>query len=203
MHTSGKLPSPLTLATPYSARHYPCFMDENDEAQGQHLSRVFESVNDESWFGLKSKSSMTISLVDGQCASKLPRMWCLKEWMAVGLNEQNVGLPPISMYVYIYTHTYTSVQFSSVQFSGSVMSDSLQPHESQHARPPCPSPTPGVYPNPCPSSRWCHPALVTQLVKNPLAMQETWVRSLGWEDPLEKGMTTHSSILAWRIPWTV
>ena len=39
-------------------------------------------------------------------------------------------------------------------------------------------------------------------MKNPLAMQETWVRFLGWEDPLEKGMATHSSILAWRIPWT-
>ena len=41
------------------------------------------------------------------------------------------------------------------------------------------------------------------LVKNPPAMWETWVRSLGWEDPLEKGKATHSSILAWRIPWTV
>ena len=48
---------------------------------------------------------------------------------------------------------------SSVQFSRSVMSDSLWPHELQHARPPCPSPTPGVYPNPCPSSQWCHPAI--------------------------------------------
>jgi len=46
-------------------------------------------------------------------------------------------------------------------------------------------------------------SLVTQLVKNPPAMWETWVRSLGWEDPLEKGKATHSSILAWRIPWTV
>ena len=43
---------------------------------------------------------------------------------------------------------------------------------------------------------------MTQMVKNPPAMQETWVRSLGQEDPLEKGMATHSSILAWRIPWT-
>ena len=42
---------------------------------------------------------------------------------------------------------------------------------------------------------------MAQLVKNPPAMQETWVRSLGWEDPLEKGKATHSSILAWRIPW--
>ena len=40
------------------------------------------------------------------------------------------------------------------------------------------------------------------VVKNPPAVQETWVLSLGWEDPLEEGMATHSSILAWRIPWT-
>ena len=45
-------------------------------------------------------------------------------------------------------------------------------------------------------------SVVAQLVKNPPAMRETWVRSLGWEDPLEEGMATHSSILAWRIPWT-
>ena len=42
---------------------------------------------------------------------------------------------------------------------------------------------------------------MAQLVKNPPAMQETWVQSLSWEDPLEKGKATHSSILAWRIPW--
>ena len=46
-------------------------------------------------------------------------------------------------------------------------------------------------------------SLVAQLVKNPPAMQETWVQSLGWEDPLEKGKATHSSILTWRILWTV
>ena len=45
-------------------------------------------------------------------------------------------------------------------------------------------------------------SLVAQLVKNPPAMWETWVRSLGWEDPLEKRKATHPSILAWRIPWT-
>ena len=45
-------------------------------------------------------------------------------------------------------------------------------------------------------------SLVAQLVKNPSAMQETWVRSLGWEDPLKKAKATHSSILAWRIPRT-
>ena len=46
-------------------------------------------------------------------------------------------------------------------------------------------------------------SLVAQMVKNPPAMRETWVQSLGWEDLLEKGMTTHFSILAWRIPWTL
>ena len=45
--------------------------------------------------------------------------------------------------------------------------------------------------------------MVVQLVRNPPAVQETWVRSLGWEDPLEKGTSSHCSILAWRIPWTV
>ena len=46
-------------------------------------------------------------------------------------------------------------------------------------------------------------SLIAQLVKNPPAMQETWVQSLGCEDPLEKGKATHSSILAWKIPWSV
>ena len=55
-------------------------------------------------------------------------------------------------------------QFSSVQFSRSVMSDSLRPHESQHTRPPCPSPTPGVHSNSCPSSWWCHPAISSSVV---------------------------------------
>ena len=55
-------------------------------------------------------------------------------------------------------------QFSSVQFSCSIMSDSLRPHEPQHARPPCPSPTPGVHPNPCLLSQWCHPAISSSVV---------------------------------------
>ena len=54
--------------------------------------------------------------------------------------------------------------FSSVQFSHSVVSNSLRPHELQHARPPCPSPTPGVYPNSCPSSWWCHPTISSSVI---------------------------------------
>ena len=52
----------------------------------------------------------------------------------------------------------------SVQFSHSVVSDSLPPNEAQHARPPCPSPSPGVHSNSCPSSRWCHPAISSSVV---------------------------------------
>ena len=57
-----------------------------------------------------------------------------------------------------------STQLGSVLFSRSVVSDSLWPHESQHARPPCPSPTPGAHPNSCPSSWWCHPAISSSVV---------------------------------------
>ena len=53
---------------------------------------------------------------------------------------------------------------SSVQLSHSVVSDSLQSHELQHTRPPCPSPTPRVYPNPCPLSQWCHPTISSSVV---------------------------------------
>ena len=57
-----------------------------------------------------------------------------------------------------------NVSFRSDQISRSVVSDSLRPHESQHTRPPCPSPTPGVHPNSCPSRRWCHPAMSSSVV---------------------------------------
>ena len=55
-------------------------------------------------------------------------------------------------------------RFSSVQFSHSVVSDSLRPHESQHARPPCPAPTPGVHSDSRPSSPWCHPAISSSVI---------------------------------------
>ena len=61
-------------------------------------------------------------------------------------------------------HLQHEFQFSSVQFSRSVVSDSLRPHESQHARPPCPSPTPRVHPDSRPLSQWYHPAISTSVV---------------------------------------
>ena len=57
-----------------------------------------------------------------------------------------------------------NMSISSVQFSHSVMTDSLQPRELQHARPPCLSPTPGVYPNSCPLSWWCHPIISSSVI---------------------------------------
>ena len=70
-----------------------------------------------------------------------------------------------ALYMCVYIYVLKAVlQFSSVQFSRSVMSDSLQPHESQHARPLCPSPTPRVYSNSCPSSWWCHPDISSSVI---------------------------------------
>ena len=71
---------------------------------------------------------------------------------------------PIKIWVEDIAFLQRRYQFSLVQFSSSVMSNSLWPHESQHARPPCPSPTPRVYPNSCPSSQWCHPAISSSVV---------------------------------------
>ena len=76
-------------------------------------------------------------------------------WLFLG--QKNVGR--VRCPLLRLKHLNPMYQFSSVQFSRSVVSDFLRPHESQHARPPCPSPTPGVYPNQCPSSRWCSPAI--------------------------------------------
>ena len=64
----------------------------------------------------------------------------------------------------MYHEKIFNLQFSSVQFSRSVMSDPLRPHESQHDRPPCPSPTPGVHSNSRPSNRWCHPAILSSVI---------------------------------------
>ena len=66
------------------------------------------------------------------------------------------------------------ITLSSVQFCHSVMSDSLRPHESQHAKPPCPSPTPGVYSNSCPPSWWCHPAISSSVIPFSSCPQSLW-----------------------------
>ena len=85
-------------------------------------------------------------------------MWLLRECTIVC----------ILTHVYIQrsqdAELFITPETPSVQFSCSVMSDSLWPHESQHARPPCPSPTPGVHSDSSPLSRWCHPAISSSVV---------------------------------------
>ena len=69
---------------------------------------------------------------------------------------------------YVWLHLCVRYTFSqSVQFSQSVVSDSLWPHEPQNSRPPCPSPTPRVHQNPCPSSGWCHPTISPSVCATP------------------------------------
>ena len=75
----------------------------------------------------------------------------------------------ICIYIYIerereYVFVFIHIFYTSDQISRSVVSDSLQPHESQHARPPCPSPTPGVHSESRPSSQWCYPAISSSVV---------------------------------------
>ena len=70
----------------------------------------------------------------------------------------------------LFPKVFLGNSFRSVQFSCSVVSDSLRPHELQHARPPCPSPTPGVHSDSCSSSQWCHPAISSSVVGHPLLL---------------------------------
>ena len=86
------------------------------------------------------------------------------EWLELGTFYDILAVSGIHKKEKIWNLTLVNKHSSSVQFSGSVVSDSLRPHESQHARLPCPSPTPGVYPNSCPLSRWCHPAISSSVV---------------------------------------
>ena len=94
--------------------------------------------------------------------------------------------------------------FSSVQFSWSVVCDSLRPHESQHARPPCPSPTSRVHSNSCPSSQWCHPAISSSVVPFSSCPQSLPAFSWGGQSI---GVSALASVLPmntqdWCLGWT-
>ena len=91
--------------------------------------------------------------------------WCWKRW------EEKYNINGLLLKLKISI-------FSSVQFSHSVMSDSLWPHESQHARPPCPSPTPGVHSDSHPSGQWWHPAIYSLSSPSPLAPNPSQHQSL-------------------------
>ena len=105
-------------------------------------------------------------------------------------------------------------EMNSVQFSRSVVSNSLWPHESQHTRPPCPSPTPRVYPNLCPSSRWCHPTISScrslfllpsifpsiRVFPNELALCIRWPKY--WSFSFNINPTNeHPGLISFRMDW--
>jgi len=107
--------------------------------------------------------------MENACVSCL-NLWQRKTSLGTGCfmlpcsNVENVVKYSQTLIIVTSNDKDMAYHLSSVQFSRSVMSDSLQPHESQHTRPPCPSPTPGVHPNSCASSRWCHPAISSSVV---------------------------------------
>ena len=109
---------------------------------------------------------------------------------------------------------FKRVRYYSVQFSCSVVSDSLRPHELQHARPPCPSPTPGVHPNPCPLSEWCHPTILSSVVpfsscpqsfpvsgsSNESALHIRWPKY--WSFSFNIGPSNeHPGLISFRMDW--
>ena len=88
-----------------------------------------------------------------------------KQQLELDMEEQNGSKLGKEYIKAVYCHpAYLTYMQSSVQFSCSVVSDSLRPHELQHAQPPCPSPIPRVYPNLCPLSQWCHPAISSSVI---------------------------------------
>ena len=123
-----------------------------------------------------------------------PSYECVTYFTPEGLRRNILSIVEISKprfcgfcwFVFWSTELYSlRFQFSSVQFSRSFVSDSLRPHELQHARPPCPSPTPGVHSDSRPSSQWCHPAISSSVIPfspapNPSQHQSLfqWVNSL-------------------------
>ena len=107
------------------------------------------------------------------------------------------------------------VQFSSVQSSHSVVSNSLRPRKPQHARPPCTSPTPGVYPNPCPLSRWCHPAISSsvgpfssypqippsnRVFSNESALRMKWPKYWSFSFSISPS-SEHPGLISFRMDW--
>ena len=86
-------------------------------------------------------------------------MWPISTEANITYNNRNLEYIWLCKSFSTSSTSPSSNKWQSVQFSGSVVSDSLQPHELQHTRPPCPSPTPGVHPNPCPLSQWYHPTI--------------------------------------------
>ena len=117
---------------------------------GVSASASVLTMNIQDWFPLDGLVGSSCSPRDSQEYYPTPKFKC------INFSVVSFLYSPTLMSVHDYWKNHS---FDSVQFSLSVMSDSLRPHEPPHARLPCPSPTPGVHPNPCPLSQWCHPTI--------------------------------------------
>ena len=137
-----------------------------------HQVRLWPRDSGQLWCQLLPGLKLKFSLGGPQ---PLPSLWQLTSWprdhMLCIVKLSDRGGSPSLNWLYMnekkifYCIKATKIaSIDSVQFSHSVVFDSLQPHESQHARPPCPSPTPRAHPNSCASSQWCHPAISSSVV---------------------------------------
>ena len=114
-------------------------------------------------------------------------LWNAESGPTIG--SQFLELTRHSQWMMDYSAKYCTIHIYifSVQFSHSAVSDSLQPHEPQHARPPCPSPTPRVHPNPSPLRWWCHPTISLSVVPSPPALNLSQHQDLfKWVSPLHQ-----------------
>ena len=110
--------------------------------------------------GLEEKFGVKVSLLTYTCMQTLRHDWCFKEgnWL---VSKVNCNWFSMGHFGIVFLFQWMA---GSVQFSHSAMSSSLRPHEPQHARPPCASPVPGVYPNSCPLSQWCYRTISSSVV---------------------------------------
>ena len=102
-----------------------------------------------------------------------------KSWLFICVLIEKYRCMGERTYMYVFPSSVCLEDLSSVQFSRSVVSDSLRRHELQHTRPPCPSPTPGVHPNPCPLSWRCHPTISSSVILLPSIFPSVRVFSNG------------------------
>ena len=99
-------------------------------------------------------------------STSITTIWLIWIFSMMICNNKEIGRRKIISLSYWIQHL---CKLRTVQFSCSVVFSSLQPHQTQHARPPCPSPTSGVHPNPCPLSWWCHPTISSSVIPSPPA----------------------------------